>query len=264
VIPAQQLRCRIEKRELTTGLLVSSHLWPQLVEIAMAGGLDYLIADTEHLDHGAARIAEVCALGRIAGFPILLRTRSTDEASVRAAMDIGPCGLLLPNVERAEQLDEVKKAAYLPPRGGRRPGGPGNFWVKQYDYDSFKTVVEDNLIVIPQVESQEGLDNASEIAAHELTTALGIGPFDLSAQLGVCGEGIAHPRMRSAVDQLRNAADAADKPMWMIGPPRPLIDQGFRFLCIGDVFHFLRNALRSELDELKQLSQADASGPLGS
>ncbi len=250
MIPAQQLRCRIEKRELTTGLLVSSHLWPQLVEIAMAGGLDYLIADTEHLDHGAARIAEVCALGRIAGFPILLRTRSTDEASVRAAMDIGPCGLLLPNVERAEQLDEVKKAAYLPPRGGRRPGGPGNFWVKQYDYDSFKTVVEDNLIVIPQVESQEGLDNASEIAAHELTTALGIGPFDLSAQLGV--------------DQLRNAADAADKPMWMIGPPRPLIDQGFRFLCIGDVFHFLRNALRSELDELKQLSQADASGPLGS
>ena len=59
MIPAQQLRCRIEKRELTTGLLVSSHLWPQLVEIAMAGGLDYLIADTEHLDHGAARIAEV-------------------------------------------------------------------------------------------------------------------------------------------------------------------------------------------------------------
>lgn len=248
--PAAELKRRVNAGELTTGVLVTDHLWPQLVEIARGAGLDYLIIDCEHQQHPADLVALVCAVGRLAGFPVLIRPAQTSEPAVRSAMDLGPAGLLLPAVESAAQLDEVRDAAWLPPRGRRRPGGPGNRWVREYTYEAFQSSVEEQLVVIPQVETLRGLENSGEIAAHELTTALGIGPFDLSAQLGVCGAPVDHPRMREALSTWQKAADAAKKPVWMIGPAPVLAAMGFRFVCLGEASALLEAALRAQVDRM--------------
>lgn len=250
--PAAELKRRVLAGELTTGLLVTDHLWPQLVEIAKAAGLDYLIIDCEHQPHPGDLVALVCATGRLAGFPVLMRPPQTSEAAVRTALDLGPCGLLLPSVESAAQLDQVREAAWLPPRGNRRPGGPGNRWVREFNYDGFRTTVEDHLIVIPQIETPEALERADEIAAHELTTALGIGPFDLSTQLGVCGAPPDHPRMAAALATWREAARRAGKPTWMIGAGAKLVELGFRFICIGEPSSLLTVALRTQVNQLRQ------------
>ena len=89
--------------------------------------------------------------------------------------------------------------------------------MNEYTYNAFRTTVEDHLIIIPQIETKRGLDNVREVAVHELTTALGVGPFDLSAQLGVCGESFDNPRMHEALDQICVAAVESQKPVWMIG-----------------------------------------------
>jgi 2-keto-3-deoxy-L-rhamnonate aldolase RhmA len=250
--PATELKRRIFAGELTTGILVTDHLWPQLVEISKAAGLDYLIIDCEHQPHPADLVALVCATGRLAGFPVLIRPSQTSEAAVRAALDLGPCGLLLPSVESRAHLDEVREAAWLPPRGNRRPGGPGNRWVREFNYQAFRTVVEDNLIVIPQIETPAALERAREIAAHELTTALGIGPFDLSAQLGVCGATYDDPQMAAAIESWRAAAKTVGKPTWMIGPGLKLVEMGFRFICIGEPSSLLTVALRNQIGQLRQ------------
>jgi 2-keto-3-deoxy-L-rhamnonate aldolase RhmA len=169
----------------------------------------------------------------LANFPILLRPAATDGAGLRLAMDLGPCGLLLPMIESVEQLDRACNDVYLPPRGQRRPGGPSNYWVHQYTYETFRRHVEDPLIVIPQIESPLGVENAEAIARHPLTTALGVGPFDLSIRLGVSGESD-HPKLRKSLAQIRSAAIDAGKPAWMIGDGPALIAQGYRFICIGE------------------------------
>jgi 2-keto-3-deoxy-L-rhamnonate aldolase RhmA len=250
--PAAELKRKVLVGELTMGILVTDHLWPQLVEIAKAAGLDYIIIDCEHQPHSADLVALVCATGRLAGFPVLIRPSQTSEAAVRAALDLGPCGLLLPSVESAAHLDEVREAAWLPPRGNRRPGGPGNRWVREFNYQGFRSVVEDNLIVIPQIETPAALERAKEIAAHELTTALGLGPFDLSAQLGVCGATYDHPQMAAAIGTWRAAAAAVGKPTWLIGPGAKIVDMGFRFICIGEPSTMLTLALRNQVCQLRQ------------
>lgn len=250
--PAAELKRRIFSGELTAGILVTDHLWPQLVEIAKAAGLHYLIIDCEHQPHSAEMVALVCATGRLAGFPVLIRPSQTNEAAVRAALDLGPCGLLLPSVESAAHLDAVREAAWLPPRGNRRPGGPGNRWVREFNYDGFRTGVEEHLIVIPQIETPAALERAQEIAAHELTTALGIGPFDLSAQLGICGAPPDHPQMQAALATWRAAADTVGKPTWMIGAGSRLVAMGFRFICIGEPSNLLTVALRTQMQQLAQ------------
>ena len=240
--PAIKLRHAISGNKPVIGILLSNHIWLELIEVCREAGLDYVIIDSEHLQHDVQQIADACMLGRMTNFPVLLRPATTDAASIRMAMDLGPCGLLLPMIETAEQLDEVTRGAYMPPRGGRRPGGPGNRWLKQFSYETFKSNVEDHLIVIPQIESAAGLRNAREIANHPITTALGIGPFDLSAGLGVCWEP-QHPVFQRALTELRAAADDARRPMWMIGDPAALLREGYHFVCMGDPVGLLQAAL---------------------
>ncbi len=45
--PAIRLRKKLDNGDLVTGLLVSMHIWPGLVEIAQQSGLDCLIVDQE-------------------------------------------------------------------------------------------------------------------------------------------------------------------------------------------------------------------------
>ena len=249
---AMKLRDRLERQDLTLGILLTDHISVQIIELAIGGGLDYVIVDMEHLRHAEPQVADICAFGRIANFPVLVRPSASTINDARSAMDLGPCGLLLPTVESAEHLNRIREAVYMPPRGSRRPGGPGNRWVTEYNYDSFKSTVEDHVIIIPQVETTSGLENAEEIANHELTTALGIGPFDLSAQLGVCGEGPQNPLMQKAMQHLCAAAESVGKPMWTIGPGDFLVEEGHKFVCFGEAMGLLQLSLRNNVDRMRK------------
>ena len=247
---AKLLKEKIKTERRTTGMLVTNHLWPELVEVAREAALDYLIVDTEHGSFAPELVADVCALGRMLDFPILIRPISHDLTTVRRALDIGPCGLLLPGIETGAMLDEVRDAVYLPPRGKRRPGGPGNRWVTSYSYDAWKTSVEDDLIILPQVETRRGLNHLDEIANHEITTAMAIGPYDLSADLGACGE-TSGPVLQEAIAQIRAAARRAGKNMWMIGNGLALARQGFTFLCIGEPTWLLQATIQRMVQEVQ-------------
>lgn len=250
--PAFRLREKISRRELTVGVIATFHLWPELVEVCRQAGLDYLIIDMEHGSATLETVKRVCAAGRHQDFAVLVRPPPGDFDAIRRVLDQGPVGLLIAYVETPAQLDTIRDAIYLPPRGKRRPGGAGNFWVPDFLYPTWKKEVEDHLIVLPQIESRRGLENASVIAAHEITTALAIGPYDLSADLGVCGQ-MDHPKLREAVEQIRAAAQSAGKEMWMIGGDGArLVREGWRFVCIGEPTLMLTAALKERLGPMRE------------
>lgn len=240
--PARALRDRIERRLPTTGVIATYHLWKGLVEIVRNAGMDYLIVDLEHGAFGDELVAEVCAMGRLLDFPVLVRPLYHEYPLIRRAMDLGPCGFLLPCVDSAETLERVAEAVRMPPRGRRRPGGPSNRWLPDYHYATFRREIEDDFLVLPQIESRQGLENAASIAAHELTTALAVGPYDLSAELGACWDPDG-PVLAAAVDTLRKAAADAGKDLWVIGDGAKLRAQGFTFLCVGEPIAVLEGEL---------------------
>lgn len=249
--PARLLRDKIaDDSAVTTGILCTVHFWPGLVELAMTAGLDYLIIDLEHLTHDAEMVAEACAIGRRQCFPVLVRPPAAEFTPIRLAMDLGPCGLLVPMVETMATMQSIQDAVYLPPRGRRRPGGPGNLWVSDVHYDTWRTEFEDDVIVLPQIESELGLDNVAAIAAHDMTTAIAVGPYDLSASLGVCWQAQS-VELLGALDRIRAAGQAAGKNMWMIGNGPELVRRGYRFVCIGEpTMH-----LQMSLTELNQVTK---------
>eukprot|EP01048_Picozoa_sp_COSAG05_P017725 COSAG05_NODE_2468_length_3027_cov_1.333675_2_plen_131_part_00 len=58
------------------------------------------------------------------------------------------------NVESVADLDAIRDAIWLPPRGTRRPGGAGNAWVPDFKAATWRQAVEDYFIVIPMIESR--------------------------------------------------------------------------------------------------------------
>lgn len=242
--PARKLLERVARREIVVGLLATDHLWTDLVEISARSGMDYLIVDMEHGAHSPELVAEVCSTGRRMDFPVFIRPRSNDYATLRLAIDLGCCGFLLASVETAAEMDTVAEAVRLPPRGKRRPGGHGNRWVVNFGAQAWRETVEDAFIVMPQIETRRGLANLAEIAAHEMTTVVAVGPYDLSAELGVCGE-MQSPVLRESLGVIRAAAETTGKPMWMIGPDgAALVADGYKFLCIGEPTWVLVGALK--------------------
>jgi len=257
---ARILKQKINDKSLAVGVLATFHFWPGLVELAIRADLDYIIIDLEHLTFSHEVVAEACAIGRRADFPILIRPPAAEFTPVRLAMDLGPCGLLIPYVETMATLNIVREAVYMKPRGRRRPGGPGNFWVGDYQYQTWKKEVEDDLIVLPQIESVVGLENAGAIANDPLTTAMAVGPYDLSADLGVCWEPN-HPKLVEALQRIQKASATAGKTTWMIGDGGALIKQGFRFFCMAEPIMLLEGTLRDMVNKLKTGTASAASSP---
>lgn len=230
--------------------MATFHLWPGVVEILIKAGFDYLIVDLEHTHHDMESVVQTCTMGRLAGLPILIRPTSTDVTLMRIAMDAGAVGMLLPYVESLEDLKKVQDAVCVPPNGRRRPGGAGVFWVSGYNHEHWKTEVEDHLIILPQIESRKGLQNVEAIAAHPLTTAMAVGPFDLSADLGVLWQP-ENPKLLAAIDTVRAAGKKAGKNMWMIGPAQDLKARGFTFICATETSICLQSALSEIRQQFK-------------
>ena len=103
-----------------------------------------------------------------------------------------------------------------------------------------------------------GLDNAAAIAAHAVTTAIAIGPYDLSHSLGyseemlgaLAGEGRG-PFEAAAVAQIKAAGEACGKTMWRIGDGAQLVREGFHFLCIGEPIAMMKGAMAAANQDAK-------------
>lgn len=247
---AKRLMEKVARRDVTLGLLVTQHLWLDLVEIASRSGLDYLILDIEHGVASIEKVADMCAVGRMIDFPVLIRPQNNQYATLRLAMDMGCCGFLLASVEQTSDLDVVRDAIRVPPRGRRRPGGPSNRWLSTHTQPAWKTGVEDSFIVLPQIETRVGLSNVDAIAAHEVTTSIAVGPYDLSAELGVCGEQN-HPKVREALGVIHKSGRAHGKEMWMIGDATQLVRDGYHFICMGEPSWLLEAALKKIATEAR-------------
>jgi len=258
--PAVSLKQKLAANETVVGLMATDHAWPHLVEICRDSGLDYLVVDREHGSFSDELVAHICQVGRLADFPVLVRAISCDQDVIRRIIDLGPCGILLPCIESTEQLDQVSEAVLMPPRGRRRPGGMGNYWVSDHQYETWKTEFEDHFIVIPQIESQLGVEQAKEIAAHGIVTAMGLGPYDLSADLGCCWDP-ENEKFQEALDQVKAAADAVGKKVWAGTDGPALRAKGYTFLWVGTVTTMLNKAFSETIRSIKEGAPSNDASP---
>ncbi len=187
-----------------------------------AVGLDYVAID---LQHGAATEHDLpgmtAAIG-LAGVTPLARVRHAHPADLGRALDLGCHGVIVPNVNSAEQAAAVAGACRYPPDGYRSAGGVLSGPARP--------------LCIVMVESANALSEVEDTLAVDGVDGIYVGPRDLSLSLG-CALDPADPVLRPALERIWAACAAAGKPAGVHasdgGTARLYLDSGCRIITVA-------------------------------
>lgn len=210
---------------------------PTSAEIASQYGFDFIVIDGEHTDNSFETIASlVRAVEASDGNTVpLVRVSWNDPAEIKRVLDLGARGILVPMVESVSEARAAVEATRFPPDGrrgvsGSRAAGWGA------DLDAYLTSANDEIATIVQIESEQGVTNAADIANVDGIHGFFIGPVDLSTSLGVYGEWESE-RFTSAIDDVITAAhDAGISVGTLVGNPSQIstrLEWGVDYIVVG-------------------------------
>ena len=148
-------------------------------------GWDWLTLDMEHQAIDWSQATAIFAAIADAGCVPLCRVPEGCHRDIKRALDAGAWGIVAPMVNTVEQAKCIVSATKYPPIGNRSVGGGMhslNFGCTSSEYYAS---ANDQLLVILQTESPEGIDNAEEIYGLAGVDAIFVGPNDLRAQMRV-------------------------------------------------------------------------------
>jgi len=154
---------------------------PLVTEILCNSGCEGIVLDTEHGGFNDETVISCIQVATLSGKKCLVRLTEIDKTKIRYYLDSGAHGLIFSTVETIEQAKKIIDFSCFPPRGHRGLGlVRQNMWGE-------KNLISDDPILIPQIETKEGVENLASIVALNFDYYL-IGPYDLSLSLGIPGE----------------------------------------------------------------------------
>lgn len=177
---------------------------PPLAEIMGYCGFDYVVVDMEH-GPGSTFDAVPCLQAlKAAGAFSVIRIPVNDPTWIKKALDLGPDGIMIPMVQTAEEAAMAVAACRYPPKG-IRGAACGIIRASRYGLDiDYPQKVEDNLLIMLQIESEKGVENAAKIAAVDGVDCIMMGARDLSFSMGLCD----NPAREDEVNEILHQAEA--------------------------------------------------------
>ena len=113
----------------------------------------------------------------------LVRVPWNEPGIIGKALDGGAWGIICPMVNNAAEAKQLASACLYPPMG-KRSNGP--IRAAAYGEQSpYQTIANDQVLVIPMIETQEGIDNIDEILSVPGISGIYIGPSDMGLSLGM-------------------------------------------------------------------------------
>jgi 4-hydroxy-2-oxoheptanedioate aldolase len=144
-------------------------------------GFDSLVIDMQHgvVDYQTA----VTMLQAISTTPVVpfARVPWNDPAHLMKILDAGVYGVICPMVNNRAQAEALVRSCKYPPRGFRS-FGPVRASI--YAGEGYAEHANEDLIVMPMIETAEALENLDDILTTPGVDAAYVGPADLSLALG--------------------------------------------------------------------------------
>jgi len=177
------LKSRLRNGDTLYGLFLLSFS-PTLAEIAALAGYDFVVIDMEHGPGGISDALPCLHALAAANTAAILRLPESTAAWAKKALDLGPQGIMFPMIDSAHLAHQAVSFCRYPPDGLRGAAHPIVRASKYGFDDGYMGNYLDELLIMCQVESEEGVANAGEIAAVDGLDCVQMGPLDLSASLG--------------------------------------------------------------------------------
>jgi 4-hydroxy-2-oxoheptanedioate aldolase len=113
----------------------------------------------------------------------LARVPWNEPGIIGKTLDGGSWGIICPMINNAAEAKALADAALYPPIG-KRSNGP----IRAAAYgvaSSYQSTANDEVLVIPMIETREGIDNIDEILSVPGISGIYIGPSDMGLSLGM-------------------------------------------------------------------------------
>lgn len=218
---------------------------PDVAEALSGISLDYINFDTQHTPLSIDTVQSMMqALSNSESTPIV-RVMANDLAMINRALDIGAHGVIVPFVNTKEDAVKAVRNATFPPRG-IRSWGPRRAAMHDPDYER---TTDDEILVIPQIETKEAVDNIDSILTVDGIEVFFVGPHDLSWTLGIHGQWN-NPKFEEAIGKVLDAAKRYDVTPGMLAlteAAEKTIERGFRLVNLGGDVAFMTEGVRSAL-----------------
>lgn len=236
-----------------------SHLCSAIsTEILAGAGFDWLLLDMEHSPNELPELLAQLHAMQVGTASAIVRPPWNDMVTFKRLLDIGVQTLLVPYVQTEQEARNAVAYTRYPPHGVRgyagAPRASGYGRVKDYAHRC-----ADELCVLVQVETVQGLQNLEAIARVDGVDGVFIGPGDLSAALGHLGNP-KHPEVLATIDDAIARIRACGKaPGILTGDEtlaRHYAAQGCLFVAVGAD----QNLLRDSAQALAQRFKAPAAG----
>lgn len=244
----QNFADRLRAGESLCGTLVSLPS-PEICELLSHVGYDWLFIDAEH---GAFNPQQAQSMLQAAApTPCVIRVPVGEVVWLKKALDIGAAGIIVPQVHNSAQAKEIIQHCKYAPNGDRGIG-IGRAHKYGLDFERYLEKANNETAVILQAESCEAVDHINDIANLKGVDAILIGPYDLSASLGVPGE-IEHPIVQDAINKIMTACKEANVSMGFFGVSAeavlPYKEKGFTLLTVGvDTIFLIKSAAQTLKD----------------
>jgi 4-hydroxy-2-oxoheptanedioate aldolase len=224
-----------------------------MAEILAYAGTDFLVLDHEHgqgsIDDAIGQLRAIKGTDCVG----VLRVPTNDHVYIKRALDAGVGGIMVPNVNNAEQARHVVDSCKYAPGGIR--GAFGGMRAMKYGFDpGYYETSFDNLLVVVQVENARAIDAIPEIAAVEGIDVIFIGPRDLSATLGKLNQ-FDDPVVRGQIDRAAGAILASGKLLGSTAASgkvaKEMVARGYRFIIPGSDVGLLGLGIRTTLADAR-------------
>jgi 2-dehydro-3-deoxyglucarate aldolase len=227
------IKARLRAGETLIGAVVCLPS-PDVAEIVAGAGFDWLWIDTEHTptsDETCQRMLQ--AIGPLC--PGLIRVAENRDVLIKRALETGCAGVIVPQVRSAAEAADAVAACRYPPEGRRSVGAArAHAWGR--NFDGYLASANDDLCVVVQAEHVDAVHAIDAIAAVPGIGCVLVGPYDLSASMGIAGQ-VRDPRVEGAILKVRDACRKARVPAGIFagdpGLARKWKAEGFQLIGMG-------------------------------
>jgi 2-keto-3-deoxy-L-rhamnonate aldolase RhmA len=250
---ANRVKRKLAEGGVVLGTMVFEFATTGIARLAAAAGAEFVLFDQEHTGSSLETVRMFTATARACDVVPLVRVPATEYHLLAGALDVGPMGLMVPMVESAEQARKIVASAKYPPVGRR---GVGILYRDDWIEGSVAATMEQvnrELLLIAQIETAAGVEQAEQIAAVEGIDVLWIGHYDLTTSLGIPGQ-FEHESYLGAVDSLLDVSQRTGKPLGIMAGSVDdglwALERGFRAIAYGGDLWLYQEALRGGLAKL--------------
>ena len=206
LLKIKEIRARLQ------GGMASIGSWMQIpdssvAEIMGSSQFDWVAVDMEHGAISHHQLPDIFRALELGNTLPLARIAEGSPRDCKQALDAGAGGIIVPMIEDAAQLVSVRDACRWPPAGMRGVAfSRANLFGK-----NFKPYIEEaqSPLLVAMIENTQALENIEKILSVDGLDAILIGPYDLSASLGLMGN-FDHPEVTAAMGRILSSAKKAN------------------------------------------------------